>query len=97
MSVTPGQADVELRSGGSIALDVRERREYDAGTVPGASCLPIGVLDPRQLDPSKRYITVCASGSRSGVAAQRLREAGLDAVKLEGGLTAWRDMGLPVQ
>jgi rhodanese-related sulfurtransferase len=97
VSITPGRADVELRSGGAIALDVRERREYEAGTVPGARWFPVVALDPGQLDPHGRYITVCSSGSRSAVAARRLRDAGLDAVKLEGGLTAWRGMGLPVR
>ncbi len=92
----PGLADVELRSGRSIALDVRERREYDAGTITGARHLPIERLDPAKLDSHKRYITVCTSGSRSGVAAHRLRAAGLDAVSLAGGMNAWRALGLPV-
>jgi len=68
-SVTPGEAEVELRAGSAIALDVRERSEYESGTVPGALFVPLGRLDPAALDPDRRYITVCASGSRSAVAA----------------------------
>lgn len=95
-SVTPGEAEVELRAGSAIALDVRERSEYESGTVPGALFVPLGRLDPAALDPDRRYITVCASGSRSAVAARRLREAGLDAVNLAGGMAAWRHFGLSV-
>lgn len=95
-TLAPGLADVELRSGRSIALDVRERREFEAGTIAGARYLPMRRLDPAALEASRRYITICTSGSRSAVAAQRLREAGLDAVSLAGGLDAWRRLGLPV-
>ncbi|MGO9751882.1 MAG: rhodanese-like domain-containing protein [Solirubrobacteraceae bacterium] len=95
-SLQPLLADVELRSGRSIALDVRERREYNAGTISGARYFPIDRLDRAQLDSRKRYVTICTSGSRSAVAAQRLREAGFDAVWLAGGLNAWRGLGFPV-
>ena len=95
-SIAPFQAETELRAG-AVALDVRERRELGAGTVPGAIHRPLRALAPAELDHRRRYITVCSSGSRSGVAAERLREAGIDAVNLEGGMSAWRHARLPVE
>lgn len=95
-ALAAGLADVELRSGRAIALDVRERREYESGTIPGARYLPLRRLDPSQLEPGRRYITFCATGSRSGAAARALRDAGLDVFVLAGGLDAWRRLGLPV-
>ncbi len=95
-TIAPLQAEIELRSGAAIALDVRERREFGAGTVPGAIHRPLRTLTPDELDRGRRYITICASGSRSGVAAERLREAGIEAVKLDGGMSAWRHARLPV-
>lgn len=39
---------------------------------------------------------ICRSGNRSAVATQALRDAGLDARDVDGGMSAWVRAGLPV-
>lgn len=46
----------------------------------------------------REIVTVCASGMRSTRAAQFLRAIGYERVSnLQGGTTAWRESGLPVE
>ncbi len=85
-------------------VDVREDREWRQGHIPGALHLPLGKLD-KGLEKLERYkkggaplVLVCRSGSRSIVAAVRLRRAGFDSVyNLNGGTTAWRQAGMPLE
>ena len=47
--------------------------------------------------PERRVILHCASGGRSALAAATLAAMGYrDVAHLDGGLTAWREAGLPV-
>ncbi len=85
-----------------LLLDVRRRADYAANpqTIAGARW-----CDPENIDgwvkdlPSDRPIVLyCVKGgpvSQSSV--DRLRQEGLDAVWVEGGLKAWIDNGQPVQ
>lgn len=89
-------------------VDVREPAEVtSSGTIPGALCVPRGLLEFRAdptspvhdatLDPRRRTILYCASGGRSALAAATLRELGYpDVAHLDGGFTAWTDAGLDV-
>ena len=46
----------------------------------------------------KLFLFFCASGWRSALATKTAMEMGLETVcHLEGGLTAWRNAGLPVE
>jgi rhodanese-related sulfurtransferase len=50
------------------------------------------------LDPAARVIVHCASGGRSALAAAALAEMGYERVAhLDGGITAWREAGKPVE
>jgi rhodanese-related sulfurtransferase len=52
----------------------------------------------QSLDPSKRVILHCASGGRSALAAAVLQDMGYDRVAhLDGGMTAWKEAGKPVE
>jgi glyoxylase-like metal-dependent hydrolase (beta-lactamase superfamily II) len=89
--------DVDL-----IVLDVRERDAYVQGHVAGARSLPRGQLELRindELpDPTRRIVTCCEYGRISTLAAATLRVLGFQrAVALDGGMTAWREAGYPVQ
>ena len=50
----------------------------------------------RQLDPDKKWVCVCRSGNRSNYAAAMLRQAGIDAANLAGGMLDWKAQGLPI-
>jgi molybdopterin/thiamine biosynthesis adenylyltransferase/rhodanese-related sulfurtransferase len=57
------------------------------------------IAEPARWIPSRSSSTliICDIGLRSGIAAERLREAGYDAaLSLSGGIDAWRTAGLPL-
>lgn len=79
-------------------IDVREPDEYEAGHVPGARNVPLGTV-VAHADDLRRLGTVhviCQSGKRSAQATQALRAAGVDAVNVVGGTSAWIAAGKPV-
>ena len=98
----------ELASAAAVLVDVREPEEWQHGHIDGSVPAPRGLLEfladptsPRHksgLDPSRRVIVVCASGTRATFAAATLNHLGYeDPVVLEGGLKAWMDAGLPTK
>ena len=72
-------------------VDVREVEEIEAGKIPGAIHIPLGLLEFRmhELDKSKEYILVCRSGGRSGRAYQFLEGQGFNVINMTGGMLAW--------
>ena len=60
-------------------VDVRNLGETAAGTIPGATNIPVGQLPSRldELDVTKPTVVYCAGGYRSSVAASLLRQTGL--------------------
>jgi rhodanese-related sulfurtransferase len=95
--VGPAEAHDLLRSG-ALLLDVREQGEWDAGHAPKARHHPLrrlpGSMD--RLPTARTIVVVCRSGNRSARATKMLTKAGLDAVNLTGGMTAWKAAGLPL-
>ncbi len=96
-------SDVKNRNG-AVLLDVRESDEWDAGHIPGAKHVPRGYLESRVEgivgnDRSQRVIIYCASGQRSALAANTLKELlGYDNVaSMNGGITLWKDRGYDVE
>jgi rhodanese-related sulfurtransferase len=90
-----------INRGKSLVLDVRTVAEFDAGHLPDAKNIPAAELAKRigELDKSKSksIILVCQSGTRSASAATVLEKAGFaDVVGLDGGIDAWKTLGLPV-
>lgn len=86
---------LELVAEGATLLDVREPQEWRGGHAPLAVHIPLGQLSTRahRLPSDKPVVVVCASGSRSKVAAGQLRSAGYSATSLSGGMTAWQAAG----
>ena len=107
-NLDPDAVERELADG-AVLVDLREAEELEAtGRIPGAVHVPRGMLEFRAdptspyhqapLDPSKRVILHCASGGRSALGAAALREMGYeDVAHLDGGITAWKDSGKPVE
>jgi phage shock protein E len=79
----------------AMIIDVRSASEYDRGHVPGSLNIPvdrIGVSVPRIKNLGKPVICVCASGHRSRIATNALKQAGMKDVHNGG---SWeRVMGL---
>ena len=84
----------KVASGETLLVDVRERTEVQAsGTAKGAIHIPVSLIvmkaDPKgpAFDTRFKDKTVavfCASGARSGMAAQALQKLGYEAMNLGG-------------
>ncbi|MFQ3565476.1 MAG: rhodanese-like domain-containing protein [Aggregatilineales bacterium] len=81
-----------------LVLDVREPSEFSLGHIRGARLIPLSELPSRiaELPSDQTILCVCRSGSRSSVAVRQLTRAGLQAINLQGGMTAWQRSGLPI-
>lgn len=107
-NLTPQQVAEETGQG-ALIVDVRDGEERQKeGGLPGSVHVPRGMLEFRAdptspyhnpaFSPDKRVILHCASGGRSALAAQTLKEMGYSNVAhLEGGFTAWKEQGMPVE
>jgi rhodanese-related sulfurtransferase len=86
-----------LRRG--TVLDVRNADEFARGHVDGASFLPLHLVPLRtsELDRSETYYVVCESGARSAQACAYLALQGYDVRSVQGGMSAWRSAGLPIE
>jgi hydroxyacylglutathione hydrolase len=84
---------------GALVLDVRSQREYAEGHISGSTNIPYGLL-PQRLDSlpkDREIVVVCASGTRSCIAASLLAAVGFTHfASLIGGLDAWKAAGLPL-
>jgi rhodanese-related sulfurtransferase len=79
-----------LKDGAQI-VDVRSLAEFSGGHAPGSVNIPLPEIGDRakELDRSRPVIVCCASGTRSAMAAQRLRRLGFDRVLNAG---SWRSL-----
>ena len=98
---TVSAADVQNDSS-AVVLFVDTSRDFSRGHVPGAHWVPRGWLEWQAGDfiPSNdaRVIVTCGDGRQSLLAAATLQELGYSNVAaLDGGMTAWRAAGLPVE
>ena len=89
----------QLHATGARVVDVREPDEYRAGHVPGAQLMPLHVLGARapELPTNAPVYVICQSGARSAEATQLLRNAGVDAINVQGGTAAWAQAGKPIE
>jgi sulfur-carrier protein adenylyltransferase/sulfurtransferase len=100
--VDPSEVREHLGNG-VVLVDVRESEEWDAGHIPGAKHVPRGYLESRiegaVADRDQRVVIYCASGQRSALAANTLREQlGYENVaSMNGGITLWKDRGYDVE
>ena len=100
--VDPSEVREHLGNG-VVLVDVRESEEWDAGHIPGAKHVPRGYLESRiegaVKDRDQRVVLYCASGQRSALAANTLREQlGYENVaSMNGGITLWKDRGYDVE
>lgn len=107
-NLSPAQVQQELSNGNTVLIDIRESEELaQNGKIEGSVHAPRGMIefyaDPSlpyhkpDFDKNKRIILQCASGGRSALATQTLKQMGYHNVAhLEGGLKAWKEAGLPV-
>lgn len=78
-------------------LDVRTPQEYHNGHIAGSQHIPLTELARRLNEVPAEVVVHCQSGYRSSMAASLLRQHGVIATDLVGGIAAWQAQGLPVQ
>jgi adenylyltransferase/sulfurtransferase len=84
---------VDEHLGRTLVVDVREAHEVATGMIPGARHVPLADLlaDPAAIPGP--VIVVCQTAIRSRRAAEALRDAGIEAAILAGGMEAWTAAG----
>lgn len=85
-----------------VILDVRTKKEFDSGHIPGAVNLDVLASDfdkqAAALDKGKTYLVHCASGVRSVNACRKLSALNIPKLyNLAGGFKAWEKAGQPVE
>lgn len=95
VAALPPQLDLDhalaAQAAGATLLDVREPTETATGMIPGAVAVPLGeVIAGAALPTDAPIVVVCEVGQRAAYAARVLRESGVDASVLAGGMVTWR-------
>ena len=107
-NLTPEQAAAELEGGDVVFIDIREDADrIQNGVIPNSVRAPRGMLefwaDPtsafhrEEFDPARRTILYCGGGGQSALAADTLQRMGYNIAHLDGGITAWKEEGRPVE
>lgn len=89
----------ELLREGAVMIDIREPHEFAGGHIGGARNVPNSAVKEGKATGIAGRVVVfcCASGNRTMLNAEKLAAlvSGQGYI-LEGGLSAWRNAGLPV-
>ena len=93
---------VELREKGVVAVDIRTKREYDQGHIPGVLSIDFFsddfLIQMKQLEMKDPVIIHCAVGGRSAKVAKMLHETGFSMIyDYKGGFSDWKSKGLEVE
>lgn len=81
-------------------IDLRNTPEYREGHITGSENIPYSQLAEKAAELARGdrpVIVVCGLGQVAGMAAKTLKQAGVkDAYRLTGGISGWRQQGLPL-
>ena len=83
----------------SIVVDVRNPDELGNEKIHDAVNIPMDTLKSR-IDSLRDYdqvFVVCRMGGRSKMAAEELEKEHIHSTYLEGGVTAWKEEGFPLE
>jgi rhodanese-related sulfurtransferase len=82
-------------------VNVLSPKSYLLGLIKGSLKIPVDELDQRsgELDRSKEVVTYCAGYqcTASREAAEKLAAKGFNVRAYEGGITEWKEAGLPLE
>ena len=100
-SVSPLQATQLINHRNAIVIDVRDEQVFAGGSVTGARNIPLARLGDRIAElarfKARPAIVVCESGQQSSRALATLKAQGFEETHtLAGGLSAWKQAGLPL-
>jgi rhodanese-related sulfurtransferase len=100
-SVSVQQAILLVNRSEGVILDIRDKKEFDAGHIVDAINIPVSKFDQRVVELSKYkktpVVVVCKLGQQSGDVAKKLTSAGHEeVVRLGGGISEWQAQSLPL-
>ncbi|GAB3201371.1 phage shock protein E [Pontibacter aydingkolensis] len=99
--LTPKEFKAQKMNSKSVLLDVRTPEEFAGGYLEGAENADFrgGEFEKKMQgwDKDKVYYLYCASGNRSGKAAELMREAGFEHIYNIGGYSTLKEAGLPTE
>jgi len=89
--IAPEEAQRRLQQDSADLVDCRFEEEWELWRLKGARLIPMEEIRERaqSLDKAREYIVYCRTGRRSRAAAFLLRQAGLSALSLKGGIANW--------
>ena len=89
--VSPDIANSMVARRQAELVDCRYHDEHEVWRIPGSRSIPLDDLRAKalQLDAAKSYIVYCRTGKRSRAAAFLMRQLGLTATVLRGGIAEW--------
>jgi rhodanese-related sulfurtransferase len=101
-TISVADAKAMLDKGGVVFLDVRTKKEYRSGHVPGAIHLQRGLIEFKVektlTDKNATIIVYCKTGGRSSLATYTLVRMGYKNVKnMDGDWKVWAKAGYPVE
>lgn len=83
-----------------VVLDVRAKKEFDAGHIVDSLNIPhdklVSRLGELEKHKGKTIVVVDAMGQHAGTVCRELQKVGFTAAKLSGGISSWRGENLPV-
>ena len=100
-ALRPHEAVTMINRQNAVVLDIREKKEFEAGHVVQSFHIPLARLKQRLVELKKHrnkpIVVVCKMGQQSSDAVRTLKEGGFEQVyKLAGGITEWKAQSLPL-
>ncbi len=99
-SVSPQELSQLVNQQQARVIDLRNTPEFRESRITGSENVPYSQIADKAAELAKSgkpIILVCALGQTSGAAARTLKQAGAsDVYRLAGGISGWRQQGLPL-
>lgn len=96
--VSPEEAASIMESEAAVLVDVRSKKEFEAGHIEGAINIPVDSENLHEiiarLDQEEPVMVYCNGGRQSAQCAKILEEKGFTKIfDLDGGLSTWKASG----
>ncbi len=80
-----------------LILDVRDKEDFQQFNIPGSIHLELSQLEEYYVQRlknqgNKEIIIVCYRGNRSEKVCQHLKQIGINAISLQGGIDLWKSL-----
>ena len=83
-----------------VLVDLRDSKEFQLGHIANALNIPAAKLDSRMVELEKHrdktIVLIDKLGQHSAAAGKKLKAAGYEVRRLQGGMGEWRSQSLPV-